>query len=74
MSEEDDCISDRRINVAWTSDDVSAVNRTIEITDNASGMSLEQIQDAVRAGYTSNDPVGTLGLFGMGFNVSAKQS
>lgn len=70
MSEEDDCISDRRINVAWTSDDVSAVNRTIEITDNASGMSLEQIQDAVRAGYTSNDPVGTLGLFGMGFNIA----
>ena len=33
-------------------------------------MSIEQLQNAVRAGYSSNDPVGNLGLFGMGFNIS----
>ncbi len=42
----------------------------VEIRDNASGMSLAQVQDAVRAGYSGNDPITKLGLFGMGFNVS----
>ena len=61
---------DRRISVNWTSDSVAANNRTIEITDNARGMSLDQLQSAVKAGYSSNDPIGQLGLFGMGFNIS----
>lgn len=33
-------------------------------------MSIDQLQNAVRAGYTSNDPIGNLGLFGMGFNIA----
>lgn len=70
MSENLDHISGRTIKVAWTSDDVNMADRVIEVTDNASGMTLEQLQNAVRAGYTSNDPVGTLGLFGMGFNIA----
>ncbi len=61
---------ERRIIVAWSSDSVGATARTIEITDNAVGMSIDQLQDAVRAGYTSNDPIGNLGLFGMGFNIA----
>ncbi|WP_312339026.1 ATP-binding protein [Anaerospora hongkongensis] len=61
---------ERRINVTWSSDSVAAYDRTIEITDNACGMSIEQLQNAVRAGYSSNDPIGNLGLFGMGFNIS----
>jgi len=58
------------ISVSWTNESAAAQSRTIEITDNACGMSLEQLQNAVRAGYTSNDPIGNLGLFGMGFNIS----
>jgi hypothetical protein len=65
-SEEDE----RKIAVSWTGELVAANERTVEVTDNACGMSLEQLQNAVRAGYSSNDPIGKLGLFGMGFNIS----
>lgn len=61
---------ERRINVAWSADSLAANDRTVEISDNACGMSLEQIQNAVRAGYSSNDPINNLGLFGMGFNIA----
>lgn len=62
--------AERHISVAWTSDSVASNDRTIEVTDNACGMSIEQLQNAVRAGYSNNDPIGNLGLFGMGFNIS----
>jgi ribosomal protein L40E len=42
----------------------------VVISDNGRGMPLEQITDAVRAGYSGNDPLSKLGLFGMGFNVA----
>ncbi len=42
----------------------------IEISDNGTGMTLDQMSDAVRAGYSGNDPVEKMGLFGMGFNIS----
>lgn len=61
---------DKRVTVTWSSDSVGAAVRTIEITDNAAGMSIDQLQNAVRAGYTSNDPIGNLGLFGMGFIIA----
>ena len=61
---------ERRITVTWSSDSVGAANRTLEVSDNAAGMSIDQLQNAVRAGYTSNDPIGNLGLFGMGFNIA----
>ena len=60
----------QKITITWSSDSVGAADRTLEVTDNATGMSLEQLQNAVRAGYTSNDPIGNLGLFGMGFNIA----
>ena len=61
---------ERRITVNWSNDSVGAAERTIEIIDNAGGMSIDSLQDAVRAGYTSNDPFDKLGLFGVGFNIS----
>lgn len=64
----EDC--ERRITVTWSSDSVGTAARTVEIVDNAAGMSIDQLQNAVRAGYTSNDPIGNLGLFGMGFNIA----
>jgi hypothetical protein len=45
-------------------------NGTIAIRDNAAGMTLEQLENAVKAGYSGNDPVEKMGLFGMGFNIS----
>jgi hypothetical protein len=61
---------ERRINVSWTGSNAAADDRTIEITDNAKGMSIDQLQNAVKAGYSSNDPIGNLGLFGVGFNIA----
>lgn len=60
----------RDITVTWSRDSVAAAQRTLEILDTATGMSLEQMQNSVRAGYSSNDPVNNLGLFGMGFNIA----
>ena len=70
LSDTDGEETDRRITINWSNDTVGAVDRTIEIVDSASGMSIDQLQDAVRAGYTSNDPFNNLGLFGVGFNIS----
>ena len=63
-------LDQREITVAWSRDSVPAGDRTLEIHDTASGMTLTQMQNAVRAGYSSNDPVNNLGLFGMGFNIA----
>lgn len=63
-------LNEQKINITWSGESVAAYERTVEVTDNAMGMSLEQIQNAVRAGYSSNDPINNLGLFGMGFNIA----
>ena len=43
---------------------------TIRVTDNAPGMALDKLESAVRAGFSGNNSVDKLGLFGMGFNVA----
>jgi hypothetical protein len=40
------------------------------IRDNGPGMTEEELGKAVKAGYSGNDPVEKLGLFGMGFNIA----
>jgi hypothetical protein len=40
------------------------------VKDNGPGMSLAQLNNALRAGWTSNDRFGQLGLFGVGFNIA----
>ena len=42
----------------------------IKVSDNGPGMAPEALENALRAGYSSNNPVDKLGLFGMGFNVA----
>ncbi|MFA1512643.1 ATP-binding protein [Priestia aryabhattai] len=42
----------------------------ITVWDNGPGMNIQQLENALKAGYSSNDPVSNLGLFGMGFNIS----
>jgi hypothetical protein len=70
-AERDGELSDNaRIDVNWSNSNVAADKRVIEISDNGRGIDLETVTLAVRAGYTSNDPVGNLGLFGMGFNIA----
>ena len=40
------------------------------VKDNGPGMTEDELEKAVKAGYSGNDPVEKLGLFGMGFNIS----
>ena len=42
----------------------------IRVVDNGIGMVSETLQQAVKAGYSGNDPVEKLGLFGMGVQHS----
>ena len=41
----------------------------IRIRDNGPGMTTEQAEKAIKAGYSGNNSIDTLGLFGMGFNI-----
>ena len=59
-----------RIDILWSGDNVAASERVLEVVDNGQGMEFESITNAVKAGYTSNDPTSSLGLFGMGFNIA----
>jgi hypothetical protein len=42
----------------------------VSVVDNGRGMSREVLQDALRAGYSGKRRYGSLGLFGMGFNIA----
>lgn len=56
------------IAVALPSADTDAAR--VAIKDNGPGMSLETLENAVKAGWSGNDPLSSLGLFGMGFNIA----
>lgn len=43
---------------------------TIRVIDNGPGMSLEELEMAVKAGWTSQEKFGSLGLYGVGFNIA----
>lgn len=42
----------------------------IAVSDNGPGMEPDMLENALRAGWSGNDPIGNLGLFGMGFNIA----
>lgn len=42
----------------------------VGLLDNGRGMSLEMLQSALKAGYSGKRRYGSLGLFGMGFNIA----
>ncbi len=42
----------------------------VAVTDNGRGMTREELERALRAGYSGRLRVGSLGLFGMGFNIA----
>ena len=42
----------------------------LHVSDNGPGMSAEMLKNAVRAGFSGNNSIDKLGLFGMGFNVA----
>lgn len=63
-------LNGKRIIASWSSDDVSDSNKAVELSDTGPGMALDLLQNCVKAGYSSNDPLHNLGLFGMGFNIA----
>jgi hypothetical protein len=42
----------------------------LRIIDNGLGMTAAVLEQAVRAGWSGNNPIDNLGLFGMGFNIA----
>lgn len=42
----------------------------IRVRDNGIGLTADQAEKALKAGFTGNNPYDNLGLFGMGFNIS----
>lgn len=42
----------------------------ITLRDTGPGMSAQELENAARAGWTGNDPINNLGMFGMGFNIA----
>jgi hypothetical protein len=42
----------------------------IQIIDNGPGMAAAELAKAVKAGWSGNNPIDNLGLFGMGFNIA----
>ena len=42
----------------------------LRIQDNGPGMTAEDAEKAIKAGFSGNNPYDSLGLFGMGFNIS----
>lgn len=44
--------------------------KTLVVTDNGAGMAKPELEIALRAGATTKARYGTLGLFGMGFNIA----
>ncbi|MCM3269100.1 ATP-binding protein [Paenibacillus elgii] len=42
----------------------------VRIRDNGPGMTAEMAEKSIKAGFSGNNPYDSLGLFGMGFNIS----
>src|SRR6202167_1858412 len=45
-------------------------NARVVVKDNGPGMSFQLLENAVKAGWSGNNPLANLGLFGMGFNIA----
>ena len=61
-------VSDAKVDVHLPTSDAEAA--TLRVIDNGPGMTPDQLENAVSAGWSGNTPMDNLGLFGMGFNVA----
>ena len=59
-----------KVSVSLPSPGTAVRDAEVVVSDTGRGMTLHQLEQAVRAGWSSNDQFDKLGLFGMGFNVS----
>ncbi len=63
-------LKDPTVTISWSRESVPSASREVVVQDNGVGMDLVTLQNAARAGFSSNDPIHNLGLFGMGFNIA----
>lgn len=42
----------------------------LEVRDNGKGMTRDDLERSLKAGFTANNPIEKMGLFGMGFNIA----
>src|SRR5690606_697789 len=61
-------VVDAQVDVHLPQADVGGA--TLRIIDNGSGMAPDVLERAVRSGWAGNNPIDSLGLFGMGFNIA----
>ena len=59
-----------RASVTVPTQSASVAEAEVIVQDTGRGMDLETLNDAVRAGWSSNDRFTKLGLFGIGFNIA----
>lgn len=59
-----------KVSVALPSPGTHLRDAEVVVRDTGRGMTELHLEQAVRAGWSNNDPFDKLGLFGMGFNVS----
>ena len=64
---QDSTISDPEVHIAVPTSNTGSAK--ISVTDNGPGMSPEKLETAMRAGWSGNTPMESLGMFGMGFNI-----
>lgn len=61
---------EKRIDVYIPTKNEIKYNEPLRIRDNGVGMSEEELENCLKAGYTSRGTDESLGLFGMGFNIA----
>ena len=54
----------------WHEYDNDYENAKVIVRDNGPGMSKEDLEKNLKAGYSGKDPLNEMGLFGMGFNIA----
>jgi hypothetical protein len=70
LEDEPDYGGPMRVNIVLPRTNDPAPTASITVVDTGPGMTLDQVNNAVRAGFSGNDPFDNLGLFGMGFNIA----
>ncbi len=66
----EDPILEPRIDITLPTSIAVTKSSEISVGDNGRGMSPKQLQDALSAGTSGKQRFGSLGLFGMGFNIA----
>jgi hypothetical protein len=51
--------------------EVSTGDAVLRVRDNGPGLSIDQVENSLKAGYSSKYRFGNLGLFGVGFNIAS---